>query len=183
MNTSDHVDATSASSHTTSSTLKAKAIEEFRMFWVIAIYLAVMLVAFAWYRRLVLSESGISYFHAGAAVIEALILAKVVLIGEALGLGRRFEDSRLIISVLFKALVFGVFIAIFGMLEHVIEGLVHRKSWDEIAHRLFSAGRDEILTRTVMAIVTLVPFFAFWETDRVMGDHKLFNLFFRNRAV
>lgn len=177
------MDATNASNHTTSSSLKEKAIEEFIMYWVIAIYFAVTLVAFAWYRRLVLSESGISYFHAGAAVITALIIAKVILIGEALGLGRRFEDSRLILSALFKALVFGVFIAIFGVLEHVIEGLVHRKSWDEIVHRLLSTGRDETLARTVIAIVTLIPFFAFWETDRVMGNHKLFNLFFRNRAL
>lgn len=183
MNTSDHADARSMPSHAAPSSLKEKAIEEFKMFWVIAVYLAMMLAAFAWYRRLVLSESGISYFHYGAAVIESLILAKVVLIGQALGLGRRFEDSRLILSVLFKALVFGVFVALFGVLEHVIEGLVHRESWDEIRHSLFSAGRDEILARTVIAFVTLIPFFAFWEVDRVMGDRKLFALFFRKRAV
>ena len=34
-----------------------------------------------------------------------------------------------------------------------------------------------------MIIVTLVPFFAFWETDRALGDHKLFSLFFHNRAA
>ena len=183
MNTSDHVDAPSASSHTTSSSLKEKAIEEFRMFWVIAIYLAVMLAAFASYRRLVLSESGINYFHYGAAVIQALILAKVILIGQALGLGRQFEGSRLILSALFKSLVFAVFIALFAVLEHLIEGLLHRETWDQIEHSLVRAGRTETLARTVMAFVTLIPFFAFWEADRVMGDHKLFNLFFRNRAV
>lgn len=177
------MDATNTSRHTTSSSLKEKALEELRMYWVIAIYLGVMLGAFMWYRRFVLSESGISYFHYGAAAIEALILAKVILIGQALGIGRRFEDSRLILSTLFKALLFGLFIGIFGMLEHVIEGLVHRESWDEIARGLFSAGRDEFLARTVMGFVILIPFFAFWEADRVMGDHKLFNLFFRKRSA
>jgi hypothetical protein len=29
-----------------------------------------------------------------------------------------------------------------------------------------------------MIIVSLIPFFAFWETDRAMGNHKLFHLFF-----
>ena len=48
-------------SDTVASSLKEKAIEEFRMFWVIAIYLAVMLAAFTWYRRSILSESGIRY--------------------------------------------------------------------------------------------------------------------------
>ena len=170
-------------SHMASSSLKEKAIEEFRMFWVIAIYLAVMLSAFTWYRRFILSESGISYFHYSSSIITALILAKVILIGQALGLGRRYEGSTLILSVLFKALVFAVFIAIFGMLEHLIEGLVHRETWDQIAHSLVSAGRGEILARTVMMIVTLIPFFAFWETDRVLGNHKLFGLFFHKRAA
>jgi hypothetical protein len=165
-----------------SSSFKEKALEELRMFWVIAAYLAVMLGAFAWYRRFVLSESGISYFHYGAAVIEALILAKVILIGQALGVGRRFEDSQLIWSVLFKSVVFAVFIALFAILEHLIEGLVHRESWDQIEHGLIRAGRDEIFARTVMMFVMLIPFFAFWETDRVLGDHKLFGLFFHKRA-
>jgi hypothetical protein len=66
------------------------------------------------------------------------------------------------------------------VLEHVVEGVVHRDSWDQIAHTLLSAGRDEILARAVMIIVTLIPFFAFWEADRILGDHKLFALFFPN---
>jgi hypothetical protein len=177
------MDATNTSSHTTSSSLKEKAIEEFRMFWVIAIYLAAMLAAFMWYRRFVLSESGISYFHYWAAVIQALVLAKVILIGQALGVGRQFEGSRLILSVLFKSLVFAVFIALFAVLEHLIEGLLHRETWDQIEHGLVRAGRDEILSRTVMAFVILIPFFAFWEADRVMGEHKLFDLFFRKRPA
>ena len=183
MNPSAHTHATSAPSHAASSSFKQKAIEEFRLFWIIAVYLAVMLAAFAWYRRFVLSAAGISYFHYWAAVIEALILAKVILIGEALGLGKRFEGSKLIWSVLFKSLVFGIFIGVFGVLEHLIEGLMHRESWDQIAHSLLSAGRDEILARTIMIIVSLVPFFAFWETDRVLGDHRLFHLFFHKTSA
>jgi len=183
MNPSAQPHATSAPSHATSSSFKEKAIEEFKLFWIIAIYLAVMLAAFAWYRRFVLSAAGISYFHYWAAIIEALILAKVILIGEALGLGNRFESSKLIWSVIFKSLIFGIFIGIFGVLEHLIEGLIRRESWDQIAQSLLSAGRDEILARTIMIIVSLLPFFAFWETDRVMGNHKLFQLFFHKTTA
>jgi hypothetical protein len=102
------VNANSTQSEKRSSRLKEKAIEEFKMFWAIAIYLALMLVAFTSYRRLIPSESGISYLHYGTGVIEALILAKVILIGQALGLGKRFENAPLYVSVLFKAAVFGV---------------------------------------------------------------------------
>jgi hypothetical protein len=162
--------------------LKAKALEEFRVFWAIAIYLALMFSAFTWYRRFILSESGISYVHYGVAVIEALILAKVILVGQALRLGRQLEESRLIYSVLFKSVVFGVFVALFTVLEHVITGLVHHETWTHIVHQILSVGRDEALARSVILSVTFIPFFAWWEADRALGGGKLFALFFYKRT-
>jgi len=165
-----------------SSSLKERAKEEFRMFWVIAIYLALMFSAFFTYRRLTLNESGITYLHYGAGVIEALILAKVILIGHALGLGRRFEEEPLIVSVLFKSVIFGAFVGVFSVIEHVIDGWAHHETSDVILQHLFSGGRDEILAKTLVMIVTFIPFFAFWEIDRVLGQGKLFELFFRKRS-
>lgn len=170
-------------SERSSSGLKEKAKEELRMFWAIAIYLALMFAAFFTYRRLILSESGVTYIHYGLGVIEALILAKVILIGQALRLGKRFENEPLIVSVLVKTLLFGAFVAVFSVIEHVIEGLVHHETGDVIAHHLFTAGRDEILAKTLMMIVAFIPFFAFSEVDRIMGEGKLFALFFRKRAA
>ena len=163
--------------------LRDKAVEEFRRFWAIAIYLALMLGAFTWYRRFILSESGISYVHYGVAVVEALILAKVILIGRALGLGKGSEGAPLIVSVLLKAVAYAAFVGLFFVLERVIEGLVHGKTWGNIAQGLVSAGRDEILARTLMVVVTFIPFFAFWELDRVLGEGKLFALFFHKRML
>jgi len=39
-------------------------------------------------------------------VLEALVLAKVILIGDVLRLGRRFEDKPLIVPTLYKTVVF-----------------------------------------------------------------------------
>jgi hypothetical protein len=179
---SDPTEATKAPSHKSAPSLKEKAVEEIEMLWVIAVYLALMFSAFLWYRRLTLRESGITYFHYGAAIVEALILAKVILIGQALKIGKRFEHQPLIVPVLAKTLLFGVFVAIFAVIEHVIEGLVHHETWDVIAHHLFTGGRDEILARTLVVATAFIPFFAFWEMGRVMGQGKLFALFFRKRS-
>ena len=70
-------------------TLKEKVVEELRMFWVLFVYLAFMLSALLTYRRLVLREVDVSYLHYGFALIEAAIIAKVMLIGQAVGLGKR----------------------------------------------------------------------------------------------
>ena len=63
--------------------LKAKAVEEFKVFWIITLYLALLFGAFIAYRRLILAEFGVPYLHYGFAIIQALIIAKVIMIGDA----------------------------------------------------------------------------------------------------
>ena len=109
-------------------------------------------------------------------------IAKIILIGQALGLGKRFENGPLIVAALFKAFLYGILVALFSVLEHVIGGLIHGKDWAAIWQALIGAGKDEILARTLMIFVTFIPFFAFWETDRVLGEGKLFAMFFQRRA-
>jgi hypothetical protein len=180
MNTSESLNETGTHDAKRAFSLKEKAAEELKRYWAIFIYLAVVFGSFTIYRRLIMSESGVDYLHYGFAVVKALILAKIILIGEALRLGRRFEHPPLIIAALYKSLVFGLFFALFAVLEHTIEGLVHHEGWTQIAQSFFAAGWNEILARTIMVIVAFVPFFAFLETDRVLGEGKLFGLFFRH---
>ena len=163
--------------------LKEKAIEELKVFWIITLYLAVFLGAFTSYRRLILAEFGVAYLHYGIALIEALIIAKVILIGQAVGLGKWAEGKPLIVSVIYKSALFGVFVILFGILEHVVEGLVHKKDWTSILHGLTDIGTYELLARMIMLIIAFIPFFAFWEIGRVLGPRKLSALFFSKRAA
>ena len=162
--------------------LKEKAIEEFKAFWVVAAFLALMFCAFNAYRRLILTEFGISYVNYGAGLVEALIVAKVILIGEALGLGRRLETGPLLVAAAFKALLYGALVAVFAAVEHWIEGLVHGKDLASIWRGFIGLGKDEILARMLMVVVAFIPFFALWETNRALGKGKLFALMFRSRT-
>ena len=83
--------------------LKERALEEFKLYWIITLYLWVFLGLFTVYRRLVVAETGDDYLHYGIALVEAMIIAKVVLIGRLFGFSRRFEDRALIVPVLYKA--------------------------------------------------------------------------------
>lgn len=162
---------------------REKAIEEFKLYWVIFAYLALMFGAFNTYRRLVLSESGISYAHYGAGLIEALVIAKVILIGQAFKLGKRFESRPLIVAVLVKSVLYGLLVGLFSVLERVIEGWVHGDAWPAIAQRLVENGPREILARTLTVIVSFIPFFALWEVGRLLGPGKLFEMFLHNRPA
>ena len=164
-------------------TLKEKAVEELRNFWVLFVYLAFMLSALLTYRRLVLHEVGVSYLHYGFAVIEALIIAKVILIGQALGLGKRMErDYPLIYSVLAKSILYAIFLGLFTVLEQLVEGWVHKEGWHAVTEHFASMGRDEFQARTLIVLVALVPLFAVYEAARVLGSGDLYALFFEKRA-
>jgi len=51
-----------------------------------------------------------------------------------------------------------------------------------IIAKVILVGDALALARTVVMIVTFVPFFALWEIGRVLGHGKLAGLFFHHRA-
>lgn len=154
---------------------KQKALHELKMYWLIALYFMAFLGAFTLYRRLILAEVGASYLSYGFKVVEALIVAKVILIGEAIGIGKRFENRPLIASVAVKSLLFGVFIVAFNILEHVVEALIHKT---DVRSALLERGLDEMLARTLVLMIALIPLFAFLEIARVLGPGRMSSLFF-----
>lgn len=162
-------------------TLKERFVEEMKAFWVIAIYLWVFLGMFVIYRRLVADETGAAYLPAGFAFIQAMIIAKVVLVGRMLGITRRYDDRPLIVPVLYKSLLFGLLVMAFGVLEHMVEGWFHHEGFFGGLRKLFAVGGYELAARVVMLVVAFVPFFAFGELGRVIGLRKLGALFFAER--
>lgn len=160
---------------------KQKIIREVFEYWVNFVYLAAFFSAFTLYRMLILKEHQITSFHFGMALFEALILAKVILIGNALHLGKKFDESPLIIPTFYKAIVFGLFVVIFAILEHTLHGILHGKGVTEGFYELMSKGWDELLSRFLIMVTAFIPFFAFQELGLVLGEGKVRALFFKKR--
>lgn len=80
--------------------LRQRALEELRVFSLTALYLWFFLGSFTTYRRLVLAETGVTYLHYGIALIEALVIAKVIPVGRMFGFTRRFDQQPLIVPVI-----------------------------------------------------------------------------------
>src|SRR5208283_4026979 len=97
--------------------LKQKIAHEMFDYFINFVYLAFFFVMFTSYRRLILAEYQISYLHYGISIIQAMILAKVVMVGDILRLGRRLENKPLIFPTLYKAIVFCIWVGVFGVLE------------------------------------------------------------------
>lgn len=166
---------------TTSETLKQKAYHEFKEFLVIALYLWVVFSLFLLYKSVILNEEHISYLARGIALINALALGKFVLIARALHLGDQVDEAPLIYPTLLKAALFSIVLACCKILEDAAVGLYHGKSLAESIADLGGGTLNGILTLTVLLFFMLIPFFAFAELKRVLGEGKLARLFFRPR--
>jgi len=163
---------------------KQKIVHEMIEYWINFIYLAVFFAVFTWYRRLILAEYQISYLNYGIALFEALILAKIITLKEVLCFGcGSLEEKPLIFPTVYKALLFSVWAGVFTVLEHTIRGLRHGKGLAGGLDELMSKGKYELLAGCMVIFFAFIPFFAFKELGRVLGEGKIRGLFFRRKAL
>jgi len=162
--------------------LKERLLHEVVEYWVNFCYLALVFAAFTQYRRFVLAAHDITYTNYWVAVIEALVLAKVISIGGVLRLGRGLEQKPLIYPTLYKTVVFTLFVGAFTLIEHTIIGLWKGKGLMGGLEEYFAKGPYEFLAGCVIFLVVLIPFFGVKELGRVLGGDKIQDLFFRRRA-
>ena len=162
--------------------LRERFIHEMKQYLVMVIFLFFFFGAFTAYRRLILASYEIDYVDYGWALIKAIVLGKVILIGELLHVGERFEGRPLIVSTLWKTLVFGLLIVAFAVLERLVGAWIHHRPLSEEFSFTGPEGY-ELLARIPLQIVALVPLFAFRELGRVLGEERLEALFLRGPAA
>ena len=160
--------------------VRGKIIHETKKFLGMAAYLWVMFGLFALHESIVLAKHQMSYKFYGFAIINSLVLAKVMLIAEDLHLGERFRDRPLVYPVLYKALLFAIVFICFDLAEEVLLGLVRGKTLAQSVPDIGGGSLGGILSVAVIITVALIPFFAFREVGRVIGERELRALLFTN---
>lgn len=124
----------------------------------------------------------LSGYKIGFAAVNALIMGKVILIGEALHVGEQLSEKRLIYSVLFRSAAFALLVVCFDVVEEVIVGLIHGKSLVASIPKLGGGGLEGMLLFGIMAFVVLIPFFLFTEVQEAVGKEKLQAVIFHQRS-
>ncbi|MGC9197074.1 MAG: hypothetical protein ACP5IL_16745 [Syntrophobacteraceae bacterium] len=162
--------------------MKYRVRHELAEYGINVAYLFVFFAVFTMYRRLVLAAYKISYFHYGYAFFKALVLAKVVMIGDSLGLANRFQQKPLIVTTLYKTIVFAVWVIFFSAIERVADALLDGKGFGGGFH-LIAAHLDELLAGVLVVFFAFIPFFAFKELGRVLSAGDIAWLFFKKRTV
>jgi hypothetical protein len=101
---------------------------------------------------------------------------------------RQFSIIALYLAVLlgsftlYRRLTYAELIIVFSILGHAVGALVHGEPWARAIMNFSGKGIDEMLARTLVLVVALIPFFAFMELSRALGPGKVAALFFSRPA-
>src|SRR5271170_7295993 len=159
--------------------VKQKAVHELEELIGIFLYLAFFFCAVTTYSMLLLNDFHVSYFSFGTALINALVVAKVILIGEYAHLGKKHEAKPLFLSAFYKSVLFSLLVFAFHIVEEIIKRRWHGETFATAAHRI---DINLLLARSVVIFCTFLPLFAFRELRRVLGEDNFKSLFFRAGA-
>jgi hypothetical protein len=125
------------------------------------VYIWVLFALSAIHRSIVLAEEHLDY---------------VMLIGEDLNLGSELRDKSLLYSILYKSLVFSVFLIGFHVLEEVLVGVFTGRTISQSIPAIGGASLQGLLSHGAVMFVAMIPFFAFREIGRVIGRRELRSL-------
>lgn len=167
-----------STSHHPLSRLLGKVVDELKQLFWIGVYFWVLIGLFTVFKSLVLKDQNL-VFHEGFAIINAWILAKVVLVAEHLKIGRRLRDKPLIYSIAFKAALFCLLLIGFYVAEETIVGVWHGKSLIESFPEIGGGTWQGMLVVAIILFFGLTPFFSYRELSRALGGDKLYSLLFR----
>lgn len=127
-------------------------------------------------RMMTLKTEGISAVSQGFAIVNALVLAKVALILEAVHKKRTVRESRLVFRVLSHSLLLTVTLIAFSLLEEGIKALIHHQA---LGANLDASHVSYILVKCAVFFILLIPFCAFQELARLLGSRQLTDLFLK----
>jgi hypothetical protein len=160
---------------------KQKAKHELKEMLVLSGYLAFFLCALSAYKLLLLRQYQVEeYWNFGFAIINALVITKVIMIGQYAKLGRMHEGKAIVISAIWKAFVFSLLVFAFHIIEEVIKRLIHGADVEKASRGL---RFEEFGSRALVVFCTFVPLFIFLEMRRVLGEESFLSLIFKRHAV
>lgn len=157
---------------------KQKIKHELREMIELFVYLAFFFVALAVYDMLLLRQYNVEYLTITFALINALVITKVIMIGEYAKLGKRHEDKALLISAIWKAFVFGLLVFAFHVVEEVVKRLIHG---EDMAKASTGLRLEQFAGRAIVVFCVFIPLFAWREFRRAMGEEEFRGLVFGRR--
>lgn len=158
--------------------LRHRLAEELTTLFALTLYLYICFGAVLLLKTSILRDAGISNTAWGVAVIKAVVLAKFMMIGRAIRLGRRYQHLPLIWPTLHRALLFLVLLLVLTTIEEIVVGLIHSRPLNDSLQHVVGPIFFEGLAVAFVMFLILVPYSAFASLADVMGEGRLARIFF-----
>jgi hypothetical protein len=158
-----------------------RAVHDLKEFAVLTAYLYVTLGAVIVMKSAVLHTHGIDSPLWGIAIVKAMLLAKFMLIGQAMKIGERNTTRPLIWPTLRRAFAFLVLLVVLTIIEEAVVGLFHGQSIAASLGALIGPRLEETVASIFIILLVLIPYFAFRVLDETFGEGRLLRMFFVER--
>jgi len=171
------VEALTASGEKPKPTLKEKVIQEAKKFAGLFVYLWVVFTVLLVHEWIVLSENHIGFTFYGLAAINAVVMAKIMLLADKTRFFERFKGMPLVYPILYKAAAFTTLLFAAYVLEEMLMGGIAGRGFLASVPRVGS-GPMGALGLWLIFSVALIPYFAFKEIEQAVGPEMFRRLLF-----
>lgn len=158
--------------------LKHRVAHEAVRFGVMFVYLWVVFGLFVLFERIIRGQIGLGYQSQGFAFINALVLAKVMVVAEDLRLDRGMRAHPIGLAALAEAALFALVFIAFHVLERIVVGVMHSATLVASVPSFGGGGFAGLVTVATIMFVVLIPYFAFRDLGRALGAGELRRLLF-----
>jgi hypothetical protein len=161
----------------TDSPFKQRLAHEIHEFLAVFLFLAPFFLAIANYRMYLQRNFAYPFLTYCMSLVSALVLSKIILIGELVHLGGRFSNRPLFLITVYKSAVFTIFYLMFHLVEEGVRGALHGKGFLHAVQAEAFASVGGVVAHLLFVFFAFVPFFALMETRRAMGIDRFHELF------
>jgi len=143
---------------TPSATMKQKLAHEAKVFAALSVYLYICIGAILLFKAAVLRDQGVAVSLFGIAIVKAMILAKFLMLGEAVRAGERHQPKPLFAAVLHRSFVLLLVLFVLMLVEEWIVGLIHGHRLSQTVDELVGGRWREIVAQCVLMLLVLLPY-------------------------
>lgn len=167
---------------------KEVAADQLRRYAIAVSYIFVLLTVFTLHEEIALRTHGgesraIPFAPHGFAIVNALVLGKVALVVEELGLGKRIKAEPLIVPILLESLILALLFVAMHCIESVIAGWIRGEALAKSVPAVGGGGTWGLLFATFSFFVAMIPFCGFRQVTQAIGWPKLRTVLFGRQTT
>jgi hypothetical protein len=157
--------------------LKTRVVSEAKKYAIIVVYLWALFAAFHLYRALILEDNWRDFWGQGFALVNALVFGKVILIGDALRMGRPLSEAPRIYFILARALLLAILLLAFQLMEEIVKAALQGRAVEEAVDAITGRNLRRDFAAATLYFLFLIPLLVYDDISRALGG-GLWNMLF-----